>query len=386
LTQSSLAFIDQAQTGPRYFVSNTPLPGTSPLPGYPLVAILQQNTDGSLGFVDTDGNPLDIATLKTGDTSAYSWIAARGSDGTQLTGALLTSAVAESGASSTGAVSPDVRLTWSTTGINIFNQITSRLYSRTSGSVLTDLGIFLDKTQISAPAVQAASYTNGQITITGSFKIAEVNYLANLLNSGALPLSLVTPPAYENYATATLGSKFTQLSVIAGIITLLLVMIFMIGYYRIPGVMAALALLFYTAVLMAIFKLFSVTLNLAGIGGFILSLGMAVDANVIIFERMKEEIRNGRTLAAAIEAGFDRAWLAIRDSNITTFISCIILYIIGGLVPSGASVRGFGIIVFIGVALSMFTCVTVTRSFLRLWVGTETGKKTALFSVFTGRK
>ena len=267
-------------------------------------------------------------------------------------------------------------MTWSSTGITIFNQVAARLFARTANTVLPDLGIFLDKTQISAPAVQAGSYTNGQITITGSFKIAEVNYLANLLTSGALPLSLITPPAYENYATATLGSKFTQLSVIAGIITLLLVMIFMISYYRIPGVMSALALLFYTAVLMAIFKLFSVTLNLAGIGGFILSLGMAVDANVIIFERMKEEIRNGRTLAAAIEAGFDRAWLAIRDSNITTFISCIILYIIGGLVPSGASVRGFGIIVFVGVALSMFTCITVTRSLLRLWVGTETGKNT----------
>ena len=372
--------------GRRYFVSDTALPGTSPIPGYPLIAILQTNPDGTLGFVDSDGNPIDIATLKAGDTTTDSWIASRGNDGTQLTGALLTSAVSESGATSTGAVDPDVRLTWSSNGINVFNQITARLYSRTSGSVLTELGIFLDKTQISAPAVQAASYTNGQITISGSFTISQVNYLANLLTSGALPLSLVTPPAYESSVTSTLGSKFTELSVIAGIITLILVMIFMIGYYRIPGVMAALALLFYTAVLMAIFKLFSVTLNLAGIGGFILSLGMAVDANIIIFERMKEEIRNGRTLAAAIEAGFDRAWLAIRDSNITTFISCIILYIIGGLVPSGASVRGFGIIVFIGVALSMFTCITVTRSLLRLWVGTETGKKTALFSVFTGRK
>jgi len=163
-------------------------------------------------------------------------------------------------------------------------------------------------------------------------------------------------------------------------------MIFMIVYYRVPGVMSSLALIFYSVVILAIFKLWPVTLNLAGIGGFVLSLGMAVDANVIIFERMKEEIRTGRTLGAAIEAGFNRAWLAIRDSNITTFISCIILIWIGGIVPGGQSVRGFGITLFIGVAISMFTCITVTRTLLRLFVGTETGKKTVLFSVFTGRK
>jgi preprotein translocase subunit SecD len=174
--------------------------------------------------------------------------------------------------------------------------------------------------------------------------------------------------------------------VVAGIVAFILIILFMILYYRFAGVMASIALIFYAAVVLAIFKLWPVTLSLAGIGGFVLSLGMAVDANVIIFERMKEEIRNGRTLGAAIEAGFNRAWLAIRDSNITTFIACIILIWIGGVVPSGQPVRGFGITLFIGVAVSMFTCITVTRALLRSFIGTDIGIKTSLFSVFTGRK
>jgi len=159
----------------------------------------------------------------------------------------------------------------------------------------------------------------------------------------------------------------------------------MMIYYRLPGVLASVALIFYVAVVLAIFKLLPVTLSLAGIGGFVLSIGMAVDANVLIFERMKEELRLGRTLVAAIEAGVSRAWPAIRDSNVTTFIATGILYWLGSTVIASAPVMGFALTLTIGVAISMFTAVVVTRTFLRILAGTSLGQKTSLFTVYSGR-
>jgi preprotein translocase subunit SecD len=163
-------------------------------------------------------------------------------------------------------------------------------------------------------------------------------------------------------------------------------MLFMIAYYRLPGFLASLALIFYGVLVLAIFKLWPVTLNLAGIGGFILSIGMAVDANVLIFERMKEELRAGRTLGAAMEAGFNRAWSAIRDSNITTIIVCIILYWLGSSIVASAPVMGFALTLLIGVIISMFTAITVTRTLLRLFVVGPLSKRTVLFSVDWGKK
>lgn len=386
LDQKTLSFIDTAETGTRIFVSNTPSTGAkTPLPGYSVVAILQKNSDGTLGFVNADGKSISVDTLKQGSTSLESWIPARGTNKTQLTGSLLTDATAEMAGGATGT-SPDVKLTWTDEGIQIFNQIAARLYARPAGSTQRELGIFLDQQLISAPEIQASNYTNGQIIIQGSFTAQQVTYLANLLNSGSLPVPLVKPPVYENRVSATLGANFTRDAVIAGIVAFILVILFMIVYYRIPGAMASIALIFYASVVLAVFKLWPVTLNLAGIGGFVLSLGMAVDANVIIFERMKEEIRGGRTLGAVIEAGFSRAWLAIRDSNITTIVACIILIWIGGIIPSGQSVRGFGITLLIGILVSMFTSLIVTRTLLNFFIGTKVGKNTSLFSAFTGRK
>jgi preprotein translocase subunit SecD len=158
-----------------------------------------------------------------------------------------------------------------------------------------------------------------------------------------------------------------------------LVMLFMIMYYRLPGGVSALALAFYAVLNMAIFKLLPVTLSLAGIAGFIVSIGMAVDANVLIFERLKEEMKAGRTLGAGIEAGFNRAWSAIWDANFTTFIACIALYLVGNAVASGAAVKGFALTLFIGILVSMFTAVTVTRTLLRLVVGTDLAKNKNLF-------
>ena len=207
--------------------------------------------------------------------------------------------------------------------------------------------------------------------------------MSQLLNAGRIPIPLAT--IYEQTVSPILGAGFIDMSVKAGIIGIILVMLFMIAYYRFSGVLASLSLIFYGALVLAMFKMIPVTLTLAGLGGFILSIGMAVDANVLIFERMKEEIRTGRTLGAAIEAGFNRAWTAIRDSNVTTFIVCAILYWVGNSIAAGAPVKGFAVTLFIGVAVSMFTAIVVTRTLLRLFVGSRLAKKTSLFSVSVGR-
>jgi len=162
---------------------------------------------------------------------------------------------------------------------------------------------------------------------------------------------------------------------------LLLVGLFMILYYRLPGVVAAVALLIYAVIVLAIYKAIPVTLTLAGIAGFIVSLGMAVDANVLIFERMKEELRGGRTLKAAADVGFSRAWPAIRDSNITTFIACGILYWFGSSIPTATVVMGFAVTLFIGVALSMFSAIVVSKTFLMLLSGGRFAKRLSLYGV-----
>jgi preprotein translocase subunit SecD len=177
---------------------------------------------------------------------------------------------------------------------------------------------------------------------------------------------------------ATLGKDSLHKSLIAGIVGLALVLAFMITYYRVSGALAALALLIYTAFVLTIFKLVPVTLSLAGIAALILSIGMAVDANILNFERIKEELRAGKGLKPAIEAGFDRAWPSIRDSNVSTFITCAILYWFGDQFSS-ALVMGFALTLFIGVAVSMFTALVVTRTFLRAIILTPLARRVGLF-------
>ena len=226
----------------------------------------------------------------------------------------------------------------------------------------------------------------GRGTISGSFTLSEAEELANMLKSGSLPMPLKKPPIYQEKISATLGAEFITMSWKAGLIGLLLVMVFMVAYYRLPGLMASLALIFYGTLTLAICKLWPITLSLGGIGGIIVSMGIAVDANVLIFERMKEEFRAGRTLGAAIEAGFHRAWTAIWDSNMTTFIACIILYWLGSTAMHNAAVIGFAVTLFIGALVSMFTAVTVTRTLLRALTGTGLTNKTWLFTVTGGKK
>jgi len=250
---------------------------------------------------------------------------------------------------------PEVAFEWNDEGAILFEQITQR-------NLHKPLGIYLDGEPISWPTVQAVIKERGVIT---GLNIEEARRLAIQLNSGALdvPLKIIQ----EQRVDATLGADSLKKSLIAGIVGAALVILFMISYYRVPGLIASCALVIYVVLLLTIFKLVPVTLTLPGIAAFIVSLGMAVDANVLIFERMKEELRSGRTLAAAVEAGFKRAWPAIRDSNITTFIACFILYWFGGTLGA-FTVRGFALVLFIGVALSMFSAIVVTRAFLRLVV------------------
>ena len=250
---------------------------------------------------------------------------------------------------------PEVAFEWNEEGAILFEQITKR-------NLQKPLGIFLDDELISAPTVQAVIKETGVIT---GINIEEGRTLAIQLNSGSLdvPLKVIQ----EQDVDATLGADSIQKSLIAGGIGLALIVLFMLLYYRVSGFVAVCALVVYGILLTAIFKFAPITLTLPGIAALILSIGMAVDANVLIFERTKEELRTGRTLGAAVEVGFNRAWPAIRDSNITTFIACAVLYWFGGTLGA-FMVRGFALTLFIGVALSMFSAIIVTRTFLRFVV------------------
>jgi preprotein translocase subunit SecD len=226
--------------------------------------------------------------------------------------------------------------------------------------------IVLDKKVISAPTINGP-IPNGSGQIEG-MSLAEAQRLALQLKYGALPVSL--RPLESRKIAATLGQEAVDKSLIAGAVGLGLVVLFMIVYYRVPGVLASVALLIYSAIAYAVFKLVPVTMTLAGFAGFILSIGMAVDANVLIFARLKDELRSGKTLAAAVEAGFDHAWPSIRDSNMSTLITCAILFWFGSTFGGASIIKGFALTLAIGVIVSLFTAVTVSRTFLRAVVPT----------------
>jgi preprotein translocase subunit SecD len=272
---------------------------------------------------------------------------------------------------------------WNSDGSQLSKEITTRLYNNN----FAPLGIFSGDQPLTgddghpiAPSVRGIISDRGEIE---GLSRAEATQLSSLLNLGRLQVPL--SPIYEQTVSPVAGANFVDLAFKAAIIGLVLVMIFMMIYYRLPGVLAALALLFYACINLAIYKMWPVTLTLAGLGGFIASLGMAVDANILIFERMKEEMRAGRTVGAAIEAGFKRAWSAIWDCNITTFIACIIMIWLGSSVVASGLVTGFAVTLFIGVAVSMFTAITVTRTLLRLFVGTSLVQKIGLFTTIGGK-
>jgi preprotein translocase subunit SecD len=252
----------------------------------------------------------------------------------------------------TGA--PQITLQFDAEGTKLFADITRNNLQKT-------VAIFLDGQILSAPTVQS-EITTGQAVITGQFNVKEAKDLVTRLNSGALPVPIHLLSQQD--VGATLGLASVHRSIEAGLIGFAIVALFMIIYYRLPGLLAVLALSVYTILSLAIFKIFGITLTLAGIAGFILSIGMAVDANILIFERMKEELRRGKTLQQSVEDGFNRAWLSVRDSNFSSLITTFILAYFGSSI-----VRGFAITLALGIIVSMFTAITVTRTFLRLLVG-----------------
>jgi protein-export membrane protein SecD len=238
------------------------------------------------------------------------------------------------------------------------------LGEHTQANIGRFLTLVLDKRVISSPRIQAAISDQG--TIEGQFTLEEARNLALQLRYGRLPIPLRIESTRE--IGATLGQLSIQASVRAGVIGVVVVLIFMLVYYRLPGLLADVALIIYALLNFAVFKWLAVTLTLPAITGFLLSTGMAVDANILVFERMKEELRRGSTLGNAIGAGFERAWTSIRDSNVATLVICLILWSFGR--NFGASmVQGFAITLAIGVFLSMFTAVIVTRTFVGLVMG-----------------
>lgn len=228
------------------------------------------------------------------------------------------------------------------------------------------LAIVLDGVPVSAPVIQSV-IPDGTAVISGDFDVDSAKQLAIQLNAGALPVPVQLTE--ERTIGPSLGEQSVQTSLIAGLLGLILVAVYMIGYYGFIGVLATLALAIYATISLAIFELIPITLTLAGIAGFILSIGMAVDANILIFERMKEERRLGKPINIAIEEGFRRAWSSIWDSNVSSLITAAILYY-----SATGLVRGFAVTLAIGILVSMFSAITITKTFLRIALKPKRGE------------
>lgn len=254
---------------------------------------------------------------------------------------------------------PLIVLQFDDEGASLFEQLTKE-------NIGLPLAIFLDGALLQAPVVQD-TISGGRAQITGNFAVEEAQRIARELNAGALPvpISLLS----QQSVGATLGAQSLQKSLVAGLLGLALVLSFMILVYRIPGIVASIALVLYALFLLSLFKLIPITLTLAGIAGAILSLGMAVDANILIFARMREELRSGKNFGTALEEGFRRAWPSIRDGNITTLAVALILFWFGT-----SFVKGFALALSLGILVSLFSAIFVTKSMLRLFVDTKIAK------------
>jgi len=341
------------------------------------IALLQQTA--LLEIIDPLGQylpPGTVVNTTLGPADDAPGVEPLGSDATPGAAPVAATPVAD-GPSPTGPVyetivsGADLKNAYVTTGNTGMNQVvgfelqgdaSSKFFQYTSSHLGQPMSIVIDKQVISSPTINGAISTQG---IIEGVPPTEVENLVIQLKAGALavPLEVIQ----SRTVGPTLGQDSLQKSILAGVIGLNVVALFMILYYRVPGLISVIALLIYTAVVFAIFKLLPVTLTLAGIAGFILSIGMAVDANVLIFARIKEELHQGRSLATAVEQGFAHAWPSIRDSNITTMITTFILYLFGNY--TGTSIiTGFALTLFIGVVISMFTAITVTRTLLRVLV------------------
>ncbi len=270
---------------------------------------------------------------------------------------------------------PIVTLTMKGDATRKFAELTTRI-NREGGQLLT----MLDEQPIFGPATVSSPITDGRAQLEGNFRsVAEARKVADQITAGALPVPVTL--VEQRTVGPTLGKESVQRSIVAGIIGLAMVALFMLAYYRWAGLLAVLALVIYTLLTLAIYKLTSLTpytivLTLAGTAGFILSIGMAVDANILIFERMKEELRAGKSFASAMEAGFDRAWTSIRDSNVSTLITCLILYIFGAPI-----IKGFAVTLGLGVLVSMFTAIVVSRTFVRMLIRRRWARHARLYGM-----
>ncbi len=296
-------------------------------------AIQQIGATPLLDFREVEGSGSSTSFIQTNLTGRY------------ITGAQL--------AFNPNTQAPQVSISFNSDGANIFEQITSK-------NVGKPLAIFLDGSPIEIPIVQE-KISGGQAVITGKFTVDEANTLIGRFNAGALPapITLIS----QQTVSPTLGFDSLKKGIIAGIVGTLLVMAFMIAYYGIFGVFAASALLIYIFLTLGVFKIIPITLSLAGLAGFIMTIGMAVDANILIFERIKEELKKGLSRTTAIEEGFRRAWPSIRDSNTSTIITAVILYYF-----TSSFVKGFALTLLIGVLTSLFSAIMTTRLLLRLFI------------------
>jgi preprotein translocase subunit SecD len=268
------------------------------------------------------------------------------------------------GTNQTGELAVDLEL--KERGAALFDQFAA-------DNVGNRFAIVLDGEVISAPVIRVGNF-NGRAQISGSFTTESMNELVTVLKFGSLPLEI--KEVGFSSLSATLGLGFLAQTVLAGLIGIGFVFAFMLINYRLPGVIACIALLFYVLINFALFRAIPVTLTLAGIAGFVLSVGMAVDANILIFERSKEEMRSGKPLSAAVEAGFNRAWSSIFDSNMSTLMTAFILWYFGS-----STVKGFALVLIIGVLTSMFTAVTLSRMMLRWVVKQPWARKASYFGI-----
>lgn len=264
---------------------------------------------------------------------------------------------------------PQIELVFNSEGEKLFEEVTAR-------NIKKPLAIFLDGSAIIdttgdgkidygdlyAPIVQD-KITGGRAVITGDLDAKTANDIARRLNSGALPVKIGSPISQETIGP-TLGTESLKQSFAAGLYGLLAIILFMIVFYRLPGLLASVALMIYIAVVLSLFKLIPVTLTLAGIGGVILSIGMAVDANILIFARMKEEIKQGKGLSLAVKEGFSRAWPSVRDSNVNSLLVCAILFLV-----STSFVKGFALTLALGILVSMLSAIFITRILLMVFIG-----------------
>ncbi len=358
--------------------------------GLQIVRLEQQEKEGNKFVIALPANPdgtsslsIEEANAKLGTSPTVNFELSEGhiDEDIGLSGDDLDSAYPSQHQSS-GV--PIVNIEFNERGTRAFGELTTDIYAKQQSTGVRDqIAIILDGNELIAPVVNSP-ITQGTAIIQGpDFTIERVKDLALLLESGRLPVPIQL--IQERDVDAMLGADSLRKSVLAGITGLCLVLLFMILYYRVPGVMASLSLLIYAVIVLAIFKMIPVTLTLSGVAAAILSIGMAVDANILIFERMKDEIRSGRTMLSSVNIGFNRAWPAIRDGNVSTLITCAILYWFSDQL--GATiVQGFAITLAIGVMISMFTAITISRTFMRVIALTPLSRKIRLFIPSDSRK